>query len=311
MQSKKRRGKTTRKRDKRGIYRGQIMFIQLYEEKFMRFPQGKEKALTFSYDDGVQADKKLIALFAKYGFKGTFNLNSELFGAQCWHGRMDEQETFSTFADCGQEIALHGARHTFLNRVPLAEAIKEITDCRAYLEGKFSRIVTGMAYAYNGYTKAVKDVLPALGVDYARTTLSTHSFALPEDWLEWNPTCKHSDKELFSLAEKFINLSPAAEPKNRQPLLFYIWGHSFEFDDDGNWDIVENLGKTLGGRSDVWYATNGEIYAYCKAYSSLVFSLDGERVFNPSAQDVWLELRGKVYKIAAGATVAFDKPERV
>ena len=42
----------------------------------MCFPQWKEKALTFSYDDGNIKDRDLVELFNKYGVKGTFNLNS-------------------------------------------------------------------------------------------------------------------------------------------------------------------------------------------------------------------------------------------
>ena len=41
---------------------------------------GKKKALTFSYDDGVTQDVRLIEIFNKYGLKATFNLNSELLG---------------------------------------------------------------------------------------------------------------------------------------------------------------------------------------------------------------------------------------
>ena len=287
------------------------MFIQLYEEKYMRFPNGKSKALTFSYDDGGRADKRLLKVFAKYKLKGTFNLNSELFEANCWHGRMDENETFETFISCGQEIANHGARHTFLNKIPRAEAVKEIVDCRAYLESKYSRIINGLAYAYNGYNEDILAVLPALGIDYARTTNSTRSFDMPENWLTWNPTCKHTDEKLFELAQKFICERPEQSPKHREPWLFYIWGHSFEFDDDNNWEVIENLHKEISGKDDVWYAKNGEIFAYAKAYASLEYSLDGERVFNPSALDIWVELRGKVYKIGAGQTVAFDKVKRL
>lgn len=287
------------------------MFIQLFEEKYMRFPQGKSKAVTFSYDDGGRADKRLVGVFEKYGLKGTFNLNSELFEASCWHNRMNEAETYALFAKSGQEIANHGARHTFLDKIPLAEAVKEIVDCRAYLESKFNRIVNGMAYAYNGYNDEILAVLPALGVEYARTTQSTHGFSMPENWLTWHPTCKHSDKELPALTEKFIDESPETITKHREPWLLYIWGHSFEFDDDDDWEIIENLGKKLSGREDIWFATNGEIYSYAKAYSSLVYSIDGERVYNPSATDVWVELRGAVYKIGAGETVSFDKAKRV
>ena len=164
------------------------MFIQLYEEKYMRFPQGRSKAVTFSYDDGGRADKRLVGTFEKYGLKGTFNLNSELFDAACWHGRMDEKATYELFANSVHEIANHGARHTFLDKIPLAEAVKEVVDCRAYLENKFGRIVRGMAYAYSGYNEEILKILPALGVDDARTPLSPRSCARPEICLPWQPT---------------------------------------------------------------------------------------------------------------------------
>ena len=43
---------------------------------------GKMKAITFSYDDGVVQDRRLIELLDKYGLKATFNLNSEWFCKQ-------------------------------------------------------------------------------------------------------------------------------------------------------------------------------------------------------------------------------------
>ncbi len=284
------------------------MFRQMFEEKYMRFPEGKCKALTFSYDDGVKADIKLLQIFGKYGLKGTFNLNSKLFDCQCWHDRMDEKTTFETFENCGQEIAMHGARHIFMDKVPLCEAVKEVVDNRAYLEEKFGKIVRGFAYAYGGYNEDIKRMLKDCGVAYARTTHSTYGFEIPTDWLELNPTCHHTEKELLPLADKFFSSSPNDEFKHREPWLFYVWGHSYEFDDNNNWDIIEGLCKRASeSKSEIWLATNIEIYDYVQAYNRLVFSLDGERVYNPSAVDVWIELRGKTYKIGAGKTVAFDK----
>ena len=40
------------------------------------FPGGKTKAVTFSYDDGIVSDKKLVKILNEYGMKGTFNVNS-------------------------------------------------------------------------------------------------------------------------------------------------------------------------------------------------------------------------------------------
>ena len=284
------------------------MFRQMFEEKYMRFPQGKAKALTFSYDDGVKADKKLIEILDGYGLKATFNLNSRLFDCENWHNRMDEEGTYKTFSGGAHEVAIHGARHIFLNKVPLPEAINEILSCRNYLEGRFGRIVRGMAYAYNGYNDEIVNALKSLGVAYARTTESSHSFANPDDWLRLKPTCHHGDELLGELTERFLNTSPGDEFKHREPWLFYIWGHSYEFDDNNNWQIIEELAKkAYCKRDEIWFATNGEIYDYIQAYKSLIFSADGERVKNPSAIPVWIEIRGKTYEIDCGKEVAFDK----
>ena len=283
------------------------VFRQMFEEKYMRFPGGKTKALTFSYDDGVAADERLIGIFEKYSLKGTFNLNSMLFDCINWHNRMDEEQTYNAFKDTPHEIALHGARHIYLNKVPLPEAIREVASNRDWLEHKFGRIVDGMAYAYNGYNGDVKRVLADLGVKYARTTISTYAFDIPRDFLEWNPTVHHNDPRLGELIEKFVSGSPEDEFKHREPWLFYIWGHSYEYDDEDNWNVIEDAAKTLSGRDDTWYATNGEICGYINAYRSLVFSLDGERVYNPSCMSVWLEIRGEVYVIPSGGTVLFKQ----
>ena len=47
---------------------------------FMRYPEGKFKAVTFSYDDGVRADIRFAGILDKYKMKGTFNINSGFFG---------------------------------------------------------------------------------------------------------------------------------------------------------------------------------------------------------------------------------------
>ena len=107
--------------------------------------------------------------------------------------------------------------------------------------------------------------------------------------------------------ERFLTKSPEDSLKDREPWLFYIWGHSFEFEEHGNWEIIEDIAKRVDGRKDIWFATNGEIYDYVKAYESLIFSMDGEIVKNPSYMPVWLEIRGKIYEIGAGKEVRFDK----
>ena len=47
---------------------------------YMKFKDGKSKALTLSYDDAVVQDIRLIGIMDKYGIKGTFNVNSGWYG---------------------------------------------------------------------------------------------------------------------------------------------------------------------------------------------------------------------------------------
>lgn len=276
-------------------------------EKFMRYPNGLCKAAVFSYDDGVAADRKLIKIFDKYGVKGTFNLNSGLFDAQDWNNRLNEDDLFKTFAGCNHEIALHGQKHIYLTKVPLAEAAMEVTLNRLYLENKFKRVVRGMAYAYGAYNDEVVSALKSLGIIYARTTEPSYSFEIPNDWLRLKATCHHNDKRLEEIVDKFFASAPEKEPKLRESLLLNIWGHAYEFDNDNNWDLIEGLCARLKVSGDIWLATLDEVYDYIKAYENLIYSMDGERVINNSAISVFVEVRGKTYEIGAGKEVVFEK----
>ena len=45
---------------------------------YLRFPGFLKKALTLSYDDGVDTDIKMIDILNRHGIKATFNLNTGL-----------------------------------------------------------------------------------------------------------------------------------------------------------------------------------------------------------------------------------------
>lgn len=117
-----------------------------------------------------------------------------------------------------------------------------------------------MAYPCGGdcYDKRVIDLITEnTPIRYARTTNSHKTFVIPSDFMEWHPTCHQNDPELFRLAEEFINAEPTED------MLFYLWGHSFEFDKFGSWDTFERFCKLISGNRDITYMTNGEVYRYC------------------------------------------------
>ena len=262
---------------------------------FLRFPGGKLKALTFSYDDGPKSDLRLAALFDRHALRGTFNLNADNIGRE---GRLTAEEIRRSLLDAGHEIAVHGDRHRAPGKTRPVEGIAEVLDCRRKLEDAFGLIVRGMAYPNSGIRHfspgisygQVKSYLTQLDIAYARTLAGDNDgFYLPEDWHAWMPTAHHNNPELFAWAEKFLALSDrTCRGDEGMPRLFYIWGHSFEFDRDGNWDRMEDLCALLAGRDDVWYATNGEICDYVSAYGALVYSADGRRAYNPTLRDVFL-----------------------
>ena len=275
---------------------------------FMRFPGGKPKAVTLSYDDNVEEDIRLVEIMKKHGLKGTFNINSGQFspeGSQGHlghgHRRMTLSQSIALHQDSGMEIACHGVNHPFLDQIPVTACLQEVYDDRSALEKIFGGMVRGLAYPFGTYNQQVKDVLKSCGIAYARTIRSTGSFQLPTDWLQLDGTCHHKDPRLMELAKKFV------EDKSRwTPKMFYLWGHSYEFEDDGNWQVIEDFASYIGGREDIWYATNIAIYDYVNAYAQLVFSGDGKRVYNPTNTELFLGRGGHTYSVLPGQTIELD-----
>jgi hypothetical protein len=257
------------------------------------FPEGKAKALTMSYDDGKIQDERLIQIFDKYGIKATFNLNSGQFSKKEGEGRLTKNQVLSLYKNKNFEVALHGSQHLDLTSVCLSSATKDVIDDKSKLESLFGKVIYGMAYAYGTYNENVISVLKNCGVKYCRTVESTKSFGIPFNFLTWHPTCHHNDENLFDLLNEFLNEKQETHRSFYQPKLFYLWGHSYEFKDDNNWDRIEKFAELVGGNSSIWYATNTEIYNYISAFKSLEFSCENTLVYNPTCTDVYLQLNVK------------------
>ena len=164
-----------------------------------------------------------------------------------------------------------------------------------------------MAYANGSYNDDVVNILGCCGIEYSRTTVSTEKFDMPTDWLRLPATCHHKNPKLMELARQFVEI-PESEGYfwRNKPRLFYVWGHSYEFDRDNNWELLEEFCEYIGGREDIWYATNGEIYDYQKAFKSLRYTADESVVHNPSATDVYIETSSGKIIIPAGGTMRLE-----
>lgn len=242
---------------------------------------GKKKAITFSYDDGVTQDKRLIEIFNRYGLKGTFNLNSGLLGGKSDENRINvkPEEVRSVYE--GHEVAVHTVTHPNLTQLEEAEILQQVNDDKKRLEELVGYSICGMAYPCGGVNndeRVASIIKEKTEIKYSRTIKSTFEFKPQENLLRFNPTVYHLEfDDMFKLAEEFLSSN------DDEPKLFYIWGHSYEFDSvfpesaitepwrsfmekssDSRWSAMEDFCKMISGKDDVFYGTNREVLLHNK-----------------------------------------------
>ena len=280
--------------------------------RFLRFPEGKGKAVTLSYDDGCRDDIRLAKTVTDFGLKCTFNITTPDAEQGGW--KLCADEIREHILEKGHEVAVHGACHRAEGTLRPIEGISDVLDCRRNLEKLFGRIIRGMAYPDSGICRffngasydSVKNYLTELDIAYARTLGGdNNNFCLPTDWHAWMPTAHHINEKVFEYIDEFIKIKTDGNIycAARFPRLFYLWGHSFEFERNKDWDKLEKICEKLSGKEDIWYATNIEIYDYVKAYESLVYSADGRMIYNPTLYTIWFDYSEKLYSIKPGETL--------
>ena len=220
------------------------------------------KALTFSYDDGVRQDRHLVDIFNKYGLKATFNINSGILGQEnslevngilTNHNKVFREEVSSLYKN--HEVAVHTLTHPILTHINDSEVIRQIEDDRKNIEELVGYEVCGMAYPCGGVDQRVVTLMEKnTKIKYARTTSSTYNYDLQENLLMFNPTISHFEfDKMIELGKRFLSIKPD------KPQLYYIWGHSYEFDSFKTWDRFEEFCKMMSGQNDIFYGTNRDV----------------------------------------------------
>ncbi len=224
---------------------------------------GKKKAITFSFDDGVTQDERLIAILNEYGLKGTFNLNSSLLGLpnaldrngrRVPHNKISPSDVGRIYE--GHEIAVHTLTHPNLTRLDDDTVAYQVESDRRKLSELAGYEVVGMAYPCGGVNnddRVAAVIRERTGVKYARTITSTHRFDRQDNLYRFDPSVYYVEPELEKIVDEFFALE-ADEPQ-----LLYIWGHSYEMDAEYiSWERFEEICKKLSGHTDIFYGTNKE-----------------------------------------------------
>lgn len=262
---------------KKDYYRRQKMYQRI---RLGYFPGGKRKALTMSFDDGRDSDRRAVEILNKHRLKGTFHLNA---------GKLDRPKylTSSELAELfsGHEVSSHTFSHPHLSHVADSNFIYEVLEDRRVLEAASGQMVRGMSYPNGVNGTEIADKLRALGVVYSRLGKATGSTMIPTDFLFWAPTTSYYDAEALKKFEHFKQAKV-----NAYLSVYYWWTHSISIECDGAWDKFEEFCQSISGCEDIWYATNLEIWEYVTAAKNLVISADQTRIYNPSAISVWVEI---------------------
>ena len=268
------------------------------------WPGGRRLALTSCWDDGTVHDRRLVGLLNRYGLKGSFNLCSGKLGLSAeqsgWKEFIRADEVAVLYK--GHEVCSHSVNHPRMWSLPLDQLRWEVLEDRRRLEALVGYPVRGFAIPYSwptGHDWSVQ-FLRSCGFKYMRHTTSIPEFEHPADFMDWHPTA-HCHADLPGLWASMLERS-----LDQPGQLFYLWGHSYEFEDEWGWEAIEAFAQLAGETDGVYHASKGDVYDYVIAWRSMDWSLDGTLARNNSALPLWFLRSGKTVKIESGQSLRLE-----
>ncbi len=236
-----------------------------------------KKYVSFRFDDGITQDERIMELLRKYNMDcTTFYINTGLFGADwAWVGQQSNRPDVThkryTRAQIskgiydGFEIGSHTLNHPSLKNCDDATVTREVGNDARTIARLVGYTPVGIAWP-GGDTEwnehNIETILSTTNIRYGSCTTATYSFQLPTYFMTWYPTCGFSDGNIMNLARQFIDAEPTED------MLFFVWGHGYEFDLGNSWDQFESLLKLLSEAAaeddSIVFVTNAEFYQLFK-----------------------------------------------
>lgn len=241
------------------------------------------KYFAWSFDDGLEQDRRIVQVLKKYGMGATFHLNSGLWKDKTYEGRIGNLGMTEMPADRyeankhhllpyvphfrlskeeakdlyeGFEIASHTRDHVNMARCTETERNRQVKEDVAALSALFDKPVTGFAYPYGTGAKQSRTALKAAGICYARLAVSRPTFRFPEDPLAMPLTCWHISSKAFQIIEQFLQAKPSDDD-----LFFLMFAHGYEFDfctRESNWEKFEKICQLVSADKDIICCSIGD-----------------------------------------------------
>jgi peptidoglycan/xylan/chitin deacetylase (PgdA/CDA1 family) len=237
----------------------------------------KPTIVTTSWDDGDPKDVKIADLLCSRGIKGTFYVPLRGYAGR----KTIDNATLRKLCLDGFEIGAHSVSHVSLSKLNHAELRHEVRDCKSTLEQELGRQVTMFCYPNGRYNSAVIRELEEAGYQGARTTqmLSLHldfmPFQMPTT-VQAYPHRRAAYVRNLGRAKSVLGLVEGVTKLRRsrtwvelgkhlfkrvleQGGIWHLYGHSWEIDQLGLWDDLEEMLDHVSHHSNVIYVTNGQL----------------------------------------------------
>ena len=201
-----------------------------------------------SWDDGSIHDLKLSELLNKYELPGLFYIPWDLEKSK----NVSRVGKFLNRNQCKElsekfPIGAHGVTHNYLTKIPLASASNEIVDSKKHWEDFLGKPITSFCYP-RGYSNAIiRMMVKNAGYENARTTIVGNLSPGPDPYQTMTTLHVAIDRIEYRQVswEIFARQMMAKADENS---IFHIFGHSWEIENFGDWDNLENLFKELTGK---------------------------------------------------------------
>jgi len=240
--------------------------------------KSKKIIITSSWDDGHPLDIKLGKLLKKYSMKGTFYVPITNWA----NDSLNFQEIKQISKDF--EIGGHTYNHSILTMVPEHRMNLELIQSKKKLEEITEQKIISFCYPLGQYNEKIKELIKKAGYLGSRTSKIFKTNC--SDIFEFHPTIHAANRGLLSKGKGVLELTDFSHSSKllfkgkifrkwdeiakeslksvlKKGGIWHLWGHSWEIEEDKNWNSLENLlqfVKEETGKYEVEFLTNGEIF---------------------------------------------------
>lgn len=260
---------------------------QIVQEPHPGQGSARERFVTISVDDGHPTDLRTVDLLRRYGLKATFYVPGSN------HERTLLPASQIREIDREFEVGSHSLHHVRLTTMPVEKALQDILDGKKCSEDMLGHEVISFCYPGGKFNSRLARQVAEAGFLAGRTCryfvndfpknpfywdVSTYANTFPAYVQIRHCLLERNFSGAYNYMTKFQARTPWASQFRRalkyvseNAGIAHLYLHSWEIDQNGEWDELENLFKAVGQYS-LTSVTNGYLFRLWHEKRGLVHS---------------------------------------